>query len=123
MQEEQVIIGPRSRKQEMFIRDLADVDVVIFGGGAGSGKSYLGAMDLLKGTDDPKFRGLVVRRISPQIHGPGGIFETVLGLHGSVYGDKNLRIDRRQGVVKYPSGATITFRHCQYEDDKHSFQG
>lgn len=23
----------------------------------------------------------------------------------------------------YPSGASITFRHCQYEEDKHSFQG
>lgn len=116
-------IGPKSRKQEMFISDLKDVDVVIFGGGAGCGKSYLGAMDLLKGTDDPNFRGLVSRRLTPQIHGPGGIFETVLGLHGKVYGEKNIRVDRRQGKITYPSGATITFRHCQYEEDKHSFQG
>ena len=87
------------------------------------GKSYLGAMDLLKGTDDPKFRGLVVRRLTPQIHGPGGIFETVKTLHGEVYGATNLKIDHRQGIIKYPSGATITFRHCQYEEDKHSFQG
>lgn len=28
-----LVIGPRSRKQEMFINDLKDVDVVIFGGG------------------------------------------------------------------------------------------
>lgn len=117
------VIGPKSRKQEMFISDLKDVDVVVFGGGAGCGKSYLGAMDLLKGTDDPNFRGLVSRRLTPQIHGPGGIFETVLGLHGKVYGEKNLRVDRRQGKITYPSGATITFRHCQYEEDKHSFQG
>lgn len=27
------LIAPRSRKQEMFISDLKDVDVVIFGGG------------------------------------------------------------------------------------------
>ena len=89
---------------------------------AGSGKSFLGAMDFLKYTDDPNFRGLVTRRISPQIHGPGGIFETFKKLHGQVYGDK-LKVRNRDGVLEYPSGATITFRHCQYEEDKHSFQG
>lgn len=80
-------------------------------------------MDLLKGTDDPNFRGLVVRRLTPQIHGPGGIFETVKTLHGTVYGNSNIKVDLRQGKLKYPSGATVTFRHCQYEEDKHSFQG
>ncbi len=29
----QVLIGPRSRKQEMYIYDAKDVDVVVFGGG------------------------------------------------------------------------------------------
>lgn len=33
MSEKQVVIGPRSKKQEMYIND--DSDVVIFGGGAG----------------------------------------------------------------------------------------
>lgn len=27
------VIGPRSRKQEMYIWDTRDVDVVVFGGG------------------------------------------------------------------------------------------
>lgn len=120
---EPLVIGPKSRKQEMFIYDLRDVDVVVFGGGAGSGKSYLGAMDLLKGTDDPKFRGVVVRRLTPQINGPGGIFETVLNLHSMVYPIKSLKIDRRNGKIRYPSGAEIKFQHCQYEDDKTNFQG
>ena len=127
MSDAPLVIAPRSRKQEMFISDLKDVNVVVFGGGAGCGKSFLGAMDLLKGTEDPKFRGLVVRRLTPQINGPGGIFETVYNLHNTVYPGthkKNrLRVDRRDGIIRYPSGATITFKHCQYEDDKHNFQG
>ena len=114
------VIGPASIKQEMYIN--APQDVVIFGGGAGSGKSYIGAMDFLKYTEDPKFRALVTRRINPQIHGPGGIFETFVNLHREVYGDK-LKVKRRDGIIEYPSGATLTFRHCQYEEDKHSFQG
>lgn len=116
----QVVIAPASKKQEMYINSVADVTV--FGGGAGSGKSFLGAMDFLKYTQDPKFRALVVRRISPQIHGPGGIFETFVNLHREVYNDK-LKIKKRDGIIEYPSGGSVTFRHCQYEDDKHSFQG
>lgn len=33
MAEKQVVIGPRSKKQEMYINN--DCDVVVFGGGAG----------------------------------------------------------------------------------------
>lgn len=33
MSEKQIVIGPRSKKQEMYIND--DADVVVFGGGAG----------------------------------------------------------------------------------------
>ena len=89
---------------------------------AKAGKSYLGAMDFLKYSQDPKFRGLVTRRLTPQIHGPGGIFETFSNLHREMYGDK-LKIKRRDGVIEYPNGGTVSFRHCQYEEDKHSFQG
>lgn len=114
------IIGPASKKQEMYIN--AEQDVVVFGGGAGSGKSYLGAMDFLKYTDDPKFRGLVVRRLTPQINGPGGIFETFTSVHRTMY-DNKIKVKKRDGVLEYPNGGTISFRHCQYEEDKHSFQG
>ena len=116
----QIVIGPASEKQEMYIN--APQDVVVFGGGAGSGKSYLGAMDVLKYTDDPRFRCLVVRRLTPQIHGPGGIFETFTNLHRDIYQDK-LKIKKRDGILEYPNGGTVSFRHCQYEEDKHSFQG
>jgi len=79
-------------------------------------------MDVLKYTDDPKFRCLVVRRLTPQIHGPGGIFETFTNLHREVYENK-LKIKKRDGILEYPNGGTVSFRHCQYEEDKHSFQG
>lgn len=79
-------------------------------------------MDVLKHTEDPKFRCLCVRRLTPQITGPGGIFETFVNLHREVYGDK-IKIKKRDGVIEYPNGGTVSFRHCQYEEDKHSFQG
>lgn len=79
-------------------------------------------MDFLKYTEDPKFRGLVVRRLTPQITGPGAIMETFTNLHREIYENK-IKVKKREGVLEYPSGATISFRHCQYEEDKHSFQG
>ena len=79
-------------------------------------------MDVLKHTEDPKFRCLCVRRLTPQITGPGGIFETFVNLHREIYGDK-LKIKKRDAIIEYPNGGTVSFRHCQYEEDKHSFQG
>lgn len=79
-------------------------------------------MDLLKHVHDPNFRGVVVRRLTPQLNGPGGIFETAENLYRSVF-KNNLKVKRRDGVIQFPSGAKISFRHCQYEEDKHSFQG
>lgn len=35
MSKQKLIIAPASRKQEMYINDANDVDVVCFGGGAG----------------------------------------------------------------------------------------
>lgn len=120
MRNKPIEIGPRSKKQEMFLNSPADI--CVFGGGAGSGKSYLGVLDLLKHVNDKNFRGVVVRRLTPQIHGVGGIFESAENVYREIFGDK-LKVKRRDGALEFPSGAKITFRHCQYEEDKHSFQG
>ena len=113
-------IGPRSLKQEMFLNTKADI--CVFGGGASSGKSFLGIMDLLKHVEDPNFSALVVRRLTPQIHGPGGVFEKAVDMYRGVYGDK-LKIRKRDGEIEFPSGAKVFFRHCQREEDKYNVQG
>ncbi len=118
--EKQLIIGPASKKQEDFINSPADV--VVFGGGAGSGKSHLGIMDMLKYSNDPKFRGVIVRRLTPQIYGPGGVWESAINLYRQVYSNK-IKVKKQAGVLEFPSGAQVHFRHCQYEDDRLNFQG
>lgn len=113
-------LGPRSRKQEMFLNTTADI--CVFGGGAGSGKSFLGVMDMLKHVHDRRFRGAVVRRTTPQLKGPGGIFETAKVMYRDVFGDQ-VRIRDRDGIITFPGGAEIVFKHCQHIDDKYNFQG
>ena len=43
---------------------------------AGSGKSYLGIMDMLQYVHMPEFRGVMVRRTTPMIKGVGGLLDT-----------------------------------------------
>ena len=113
-------LGPKSKKHEDFLQTSADI--CVFGGGAGSGKTYLGVMDLLKHSNDPKFRAAVVRRLTPQLRGPGGVFETAKGMYRDVFGD-DLKIRDRDMEIIFPAGGTVSFRHCQRIEDKYNFQG
>lgn len=115
-----VEFGPKSLKQEMFLN--TEADICVFGGGAGSGKSFLGIMDLLKHANDPKFNGVVVRQVTPQIRGPGGVFEKAKNMYRDVFGDA-VRIRERDLEIIYPSGGKVSFRHCQAAKDKYNFQG
>lgn len=115
-----VEFGPKSKKQEDFLNTTADI--CVFGGGAGSGKSYLGVMDLLRHCNDPRFRGVVVRRLTPQLKGPGGIFETACNLYREALPDK-VKIRDRDMEILFETGAEVIFRHCQHVQDKYNFQG
>ena len=50
-------IGPASPTQKIFFDDDT-TDVIIFGGGAGSGKTALSQMKVLKYVDDPNFNAI-----------------------------------------------------------------
>ena len=54
-----VLFAPASRKQEMFINSQAFLTV--FGGAAGSGKTFLSLMRFLYWVEDPNFVGYVFR--------------------------------------------------------------
>jgi phage terminase large subunit-like protein len=111
------LLGPKSLKQEMFLNN--DADIVVFGGAAGAGKSFLGVMAMLKWHHLPKFRGVMMRRVMPQITGPGGIWETGQEMY------QPFGVTTRTKDVKFvfPSGATIVARGCEQEKDKYNLQG
>ncbi|AIW01755.1 terminase large subunit [Pseudomonas phage vB_PaeM_PS24] len=113
------VIGPKSPKQEAFINSTANITV--FGGAAGAGKSYLGVMDFLKHVKYPMFRGLITRRTTPQIKGPGGILDNCLQLYKQF--DKNVKWKDKDGKFVFSSGAEIHLRHFAHIDDKDNYQG
>lgn len=86
---------------------------------AGAGKSFLGVMAMLKWVHLPKFRGVMMRRVMPQITGPGGIWETGQEMYhefGAVAKTKEVKF-------VFPSKATIVARGCEQEKDKYNLQG
>ena len=63
---------PASKKQEMFIQSQAFLTV--FGGAAGSGKTFLSLMRFLYWVEDPNFIGYVFRKNATDLKGGGGAF-------------------------------------------------
>jgi predicted phage terminase large subunit-like protein len=113
------VIGPKSDKQRQFI--TSEAQVTVFGGAAGAGKSYLGVMDFLKYIHYPKFRGVITRRTTPQLKGPGGILDNALGLYQQL--DPKVRWKDKDGYFQFSSGARIYLRHFETLSAKDNFQG
>ena len=131
------VLSPASRKQELFINSTSTITV--FGGAAGSGKSYTGLMDLLKWVHDPLFRGVIFRRTTPQITGVGGMFDeanimfndvlmdakqdAIKAGHKIKEADYKLRVSNKDLKMVFPSKAEIKFRHMEHIKDKYNIQG
>lgn len=113
------VIGPKSFKQLEFMN--SEATITVFGGAAGAGKSYLGVMDFLQYIHLAAFRGVMTRRTTPQLKGPGGLYEKCLDLFKLV--DPKVRWKDKEGKFVFSSGAAIFLRHFETEADKDNFQG
>lgn len=71
---EQIILGPCSIKQREVLTDN-ETDMLLVGGGAGGGKTYLALLKALKYCSDPAARVLIVRLTYPAIKAIGGLVD------------------------------------------------
>lgn len=115
------IIGPKSKKQYDFMATHGQANITVFGGAAGAGKSYLGVMDFLKYVHLKTFRGLITRRTTPQLKGPGGIHDTCDKLFKLA--DPKVRWKDKDGKFVFSSGAEVFLRHFEMLSSKDNFQG
>jgi len=65
--------GPASVKQKMFLNCKADI--IIYGGGAGCGKSHCALLKALGQIKDPHFRAVFIRQTRTQLTQSGGLFD------------------------------------------------
>ena len=113
----EIAIGPQSDPQEQFLQCTADI--AVYGGSAGSGKTYALLLNQLYYIGNPGFRAVIFRRETTQIRGEGGLWDTSRQLY------PYCGATAREGVLdwRFPSGAKIAFAHMESEDDRYKYDG
>jgi predicted phage terminase large subunit-like protein len=110
-------LRPQPGPQEVFLKSVADY--AVYGGSAGSGKSFGLLMEPLYDISNPAFRSVIFRRTVPRIRQPGGLLDTSEG----IYPPLNATLNANELEWTFPSGATVKFAGMELEADRYSWQG
>lgn len=110
-------IKPQRGPQEDFLSSAADI--VIYGGGAGGGKTWGLLLEPLRHVHNPDFGAVFFRRNSTQIRNEGGLWDESMKLY------QPLGADPKESTLDwtFSSGASISFRHLEHEKTKFDWQG
>lgn len=114
---EVVEIRPQKGPQELFLSSPADI--AITGGAAGGGKTWSLIFEPLRHVANGKFGAVIFRRTYPQIMNEGGIWDEASVLYPLIQATSR----ESPPEWKFPSGATVSFAHMQYEKDRLSWKG
>lgn len=93
--------------------------MAIYGGSAGSGKSYGLLIEPLKHINVKGFGGVVFRRTYPEIKNKGGLWDE----SQEIYPLYNAQPRETALDWTFPSGCTIKFAHIQYDKEVKDWQG
>lgn len=102
MSSEQIIFGPCSTKQQLVLLE-DDVDILLTGGGAGSGKSFLSLLKAVKLVEDPAAKVMVLRQSYPQLKDLISASKQIYPHFGGMY-------KAQAKVWIFPNGAEIDFK-------------
>lgn len=108
--------GAASKKQQMILESNAQI--LVIGGAAGSGKSYLLQMLPLRYIDDPKTTCIMFRRTTPQIKGHGGLYDTAYNMYQQLPPQIKPRFRQQALEAQFPNGAKVKWSHMENEKDK-----
>lgn len=111
MSKKQIVIAPQKGRQELAAN--LKVDVLIYGGAAGSGKSRLLLMKPLQYIDDPSFNCVFFRRTLKALEKSGSLFPEGKKL----YLPWKPRVRERDHQFIFKSGAVFTMDHLEHEKD------
>lgn len=114
------MLAPISKKQERYLNDDKN-EIVVWGGSASSGKSFISGLNILiNGLDDEHYRAGIVRRTREQLKGAGSLFDEC----STMYADFPVsRIGGNEMKFVFKSKAEVKFSFSDKPSDKHNFQG
>ncbi len=116
--EQPQIFKPQEGPQERFFQ--SEADIVIYGGGAGGGKTYAELLEALRHSQVRGFTSVIFRRTFPQITAPGGLWDTSMEVY------RPLGLIPRQSSLEWldpVSGSRIKFAHLQHQKNMYDWQG
>lgn len=113
-----IIIRPQEGPQEMFLTSPADI--AIYGGSAGSGKSWGLLMEPLRHvTSNKEFSALFFRRNTVQIRNPGGLWDESMKLYPLLEATSSSNLLE----WKWPDGGKVKMGHLEHESTVFDWQG
>ena len=98
---------------------LCEDQEVLYGGSAGGGKTDALLIAALQHIHTPGYSALILRRTFPQLAQPGGLIPRSKEWLAST----DAQWHQQDHRWTFPSGATLTFGHLQYDDDIYNYQG
>lgn len=109
---------PQPGPQAKFL-DSSDVDIVVYGGAAGGGKTFGLLLDAASNTHNPNYGAVIFRRTSKQVRNEGGLWDESTKLYPTVGAEPKSSLL----TWVFPTGAKVTFAHLQHEENKLDWQG
>jgi predicted phage terminase large subunit-like protein len=110
-------LRPQPGKQEAFLQSRADI--AIFGGAAGSGKSFALLLEQLYDVGNAGFRSVIFRRTVPMLRQPGGLVDT----SEQIFPLLGARLNQSSLEWSFPTGAVLKFAGMELETDRYGWQG
>lgn len=112
-------LAPQAGPQTEFLE--CGADIVIYGGAAGSGKTFAVLMEPIHFLHVKNFGAVIFRRNSIMVRNQGGLWDTSM----SVYPYHKLNGVPKETTLEWDFNgrSTVKFAHLQYESDVLSWQG
>lgn len=111
------ICFPKSYKHKLFID--SDADITVFGGAAGSGKTYQGICRFLRFINEPLYKGYVIRKTQASLK--HGAFKDAIRLFTAW--EPRIKYNKVDMTITFPSGAMIVFKGLDGTASIEYFQG
>lgn len=117
MARETIRLGPQAGPQAEFLACTADI--AIYGGSAGSGKSFALLLDPLRHYNNSEFGGTIFRKTAVQVRNEGGLWDSSMGVYPL------FQAKPRESLLewRFPKGMSLGFSHLEYDKDVLNFQG